>query len=160
MYLGLAEGVTWSVWNQARVFRRDEWTDKTVANVIWATATIGAVGGGVIGASFGTTPGRASYVSSAGLWTGAITGLVTGAVVPNDDHQDDSALLAGALGLNAGVIAGVVTASTVSPTIARVRFLDLGGLGGGVLAGGLYWSAAGRNPTAGPFMGTTALGIT
>jgi hypothetical protein len=159
MYLGLAEGITWVVWNQARVAYYEEWRDRTVASVIWASATLGAIGGGVLGTVYGTTPGRASYVASTGLWSGAFIGLTTGALVTEDDHQDDSALFAAALGLNAGVIGGVFTAHDVSPTIARVRFLDLGGIAGGLVAGGIYYSAAGRRPRSRPLMGTTAIGI-
>ena len=159
MYIGLGEGITWSVWNQAHVRYNDEWSAKTVANVVWGAATLGAIGGGALGSAYGSTPGRASYVGSAALWTSAVAGLATGASISDVERQDDGALLAAAIGLNAGVVGGVLTASAVAPSIARVRYLDLGGLAGGLTFGGLYVSAAGRNPDVRAIMGISALGI-
>lgn len=46
----------------------------------------------------------------------------------------------------------------MSPSIARVRFLDLGGIGGGLVFRGLYLAAADRNPKAEGIMGATAVG--
>jgi hypothetical protein len=40
-----------------------------------------------------------------------------------------------------------------------VRYLDLGGLGGGVVLGGLYLAAAGRNPKGEGLVGATAVGV-
>jgi hypothetical protein len=136
MYIGLEEGLVWTLWNQARTFRSDEWEGKTVANVIWLMSTAGAVAGGVVGTLQGTTPGRASFVGSTALWTGLVGGLVAGAISSEDDKQDDRALLASAIGLNVGALAGAFAAGPVSPSIARVRFLDLGGIGGGLVFGG------------------------
>jgi hypothetical protein len=140
--LGLAEGVAWAVWNQSRVSVADEWEEKTLATVIWGAASLGAVAGGAVGALAGTTPGRASLVGSSGIWTGVLAGL-TAASVSGDaaDQRDDYALISGAVGLNAGAIAGALLAGPVSPSVARVRFMDLGGIGGGLLAGGIYVSA-------------------
>lgn len=160
MYLGLAEGVVWSVWNQARVHYYDELKDSTVADIIWTGATVGAVAGGALSGLYGATPGRASYVGSTGLWSAAVIGMMAGAAGRDDEKLDDRTLLAAALGLNAGVVAGVLTARPVSPSIARVRFLDLGSLAGGVVFGGLYLSAAGdRVNDARPALAVTALGI-
>jgi len=158
MYIGLEEGITWTLWNQARSYRADQWEGKTVVDVIWVMSTAGALAGGVVGSVRGTTPGRASFVGSAALWTGLVGGLLVGAVSPKDDTQDDRALLAAAIGLNVGAIAGAVAAGPVSPSIARVRFLDLGGIGGGLVFGGLYLAAADRNPKTEGIMGATAVG--
>ncbi len=73
MYLGLGEGVVLTLWNQARVRYYEEWEEETIANVVWGSTTAGAVLGGALGTVFGTTPGRASYVGSAGLWAGILT---------------------------------------------------------------------------------------
>jgi hypothetical protein len=50
--------------------------------------------------------------------------------------------------------------SRVSPSIARVRFIDRGGLSGGLLAGGLHWAL--RDREAGPrgALTATSLGMT
>jgi len=158
MYIGLEEGLVWTLWNQARTYRRDEWEGKTVANVIWLMSTAGAVAGGVVGTVRGTTPGRASFVGSTALWTGLVGGLLVGAISSEDDKQDDRALLASAIGLNLGALAGAFAAGPVSPSIARVRFLDLGGIGGGLVFGGLYLAAADQHPTSQGIMGATAFG--
>jgi hypothetical protein len=158
MYIGLEEGLVWTLWNQARTYRRDEWEGKTIANVIWLFSTAGAVGGGLVGTLRGTTPGRASFVGSSALWAGLVAGLFAGAVSSEDDRQDDHALLASAIGLNVGAVAGAFAAGPVSPSIARVRFLDLGGIGGGLLFGGLYLAAADRKLEGQALLGATALG--
>ena len=159
MYIGLGEGLVLTLWNQARVYRADEWSSKTAATVVWGMATAGAAAGAIVGTVGGTTPGRASFVGSAAMWSGLVAGLMVGAATPDDDQQDDHALLAAAIGLNAGAVAGVLAAGPVSPSIARIRFLDLGGLAGGLAAGGLYLSAAGEESTSSGFMGLTALGM-
>jgi hypothetical protein len=101
MYIGLEEGLVLTLWNQARVYRADEWSAKAVASVVWGATTLGAAAGAIVGTVGGTTPGRASFVGSAAMWSGLVSGLLVGAVTPNDDTQDDSALLAAAVGLNA-----------------------------------------------------------
>jgi hypothetical protein len=159
MYLGLGEGIVWTLWNQARAPYYEEWSDKTIASVIWSSATLGAVAGGALGNAYGATPGRASYVGSIALWSGLATGLVTGALVKDDEHADDNGLLAGAIAMNAGAVAGILTAHGVSPSIARVRFLDLGAISGGLVFGGMYLSAAGQNPHPQTALGFTALGV-
>jgi len=159
MYIGLEEGLVWTLWNQARARYIDEWHEETVASVIWGMTTAGAIAGGVVGAVGGTTPGRASFVGSAALWTGTVSGLLVGGLSQEDDAQDDRALLAAAIGVNAGAVAGAFAAGPVSPSIARVRFFDLGGLSGGVLFGGLYLAAAGDHPEGRAMMGALSLGM-
>jgi hypothetical protein len=160
MYIGLEEGITLSFWNQARVEHRDEWTAKAVASVVWGFTTAGAVAGGVIGAIGGSTPGRASFVGSAGLWTATFAGFAASALTPDskEQYRDDNALLAAVIGLNVGAVGGAVAAGPVSPSIARVRFLDLGGIGGSLLAGGLYFAAADKHPDVAGASGAIALG--
>ncbi|MBL8716659.1 MAG: hypothetical protein JNL79_11720 [Myxococcales bacterium] len=163
LYLGFYEGLAWTLWNQARSRRVDLWEASTIATIIWGTATAGAIAGAVIGGS-GTTPGRAAFVESTGLWSGVLGGLFAAALYGKDDRsdgRDDAALLTGALALNAGAIGGALLARTVSPTIARVRFLDLGGIAGGLVAGGLYWASLGRRDDANvvAVTGLTGLGI-
>jgi hypothetical protein len=143
MYIGLYEGIAWTVWNQSRFSRSESWRGESVATVIWGSASVGALAGGLIGTYRGTTPGRASFVGSAALWAGAFTGLMTAALVPENDSRDDRSWLGVALGLNAGALGGALAAGEVSPSIARVRFLDLGGIGGFLLAAGLYLAAEG-----------------
>lgn len=159
MYIGLSEGLVWAFWNQAQTDRQDEWSEQTIATLIWGSATAGAVLGGVIGTTSGTTPGRASFIGSAALWGGLIASFGVGALHEENYAQDDAALLGGAIGLNIGVVGGLLAAGPVSPSIGRVRFLDLGAIGGGLLFGGLYLSAAGDGSDARAALGLTALGM-
>lgn len=162
LYIGLEEGLTWSIWNQAKAAYYDEWHASTVATVIWGSATAGLITGATVGSLAGTTPGRASYVGSTALWGGVLSGLFTASLSADDRAQrDDHALLGAALGTNVGTVAGILSAGTLSPSVARVRFMDLGGIGGGILASGIYVSAADRlsEDNARGLFGVTALGI-
>ena len=156
MRIGLMEGVTWTLWNQARVRVDDEWTMKTSATVVWGVTTAGMIAGGVVGHEVGTTPGRAQWVESAAMWSGIVFGLAAGTI--DAEHPDDLALLTGAVALNVGAVGGMLTAGDVSPRAARVRFIDLGGLSGALVAGGLYIAIAGEDGSARPALGITAAG--
>jgi hypothetical protein len=65
---------------------------------------------------------------------------------------------AAGVGLGLGTITGLATAGSVSPSIARVRFLDLGGLAGGLLSAGLYVALANEKSNGRAASGITALG--
>jgi hypothetical protein len=160
LVLGLEEGILWTAWNQSFVRSENEWSTETMTTVVWGASTLGAAAGGLLGTLHGTTPGRAAFVGSAGTWTAAFTGLTTAAVLGGLDRGDDYALLAAALGLNVGAAAGWLAAEPVSPTVGRVRFLDLGGISGALLGGGLYVSIAGDDDFDGRALaGAAALGI-
>jgi hypothetical protein len=159
MYIGFEEGFVLGLWNQNQSAYNSRWQGSTVADVVWGLSTAGAVGGGLLGTSLGATPGRASFVGSAALWTGVVTGFVVAAATGDDTSRGPNGWLAAGLGLNAGAVAGLLTAGPVSPSIARVRFLDIGGIAGGLLFGGLYLAAADKNPQLQPACGFTAFGI-
>jgi hypothetical protein len=159
MYIGFEEGLVLGLWNQSSGSYDSRWQASTVADVVWGLSTAGAVGGGLLGTSLGATPGRASFVGSTALWTGVLAGFVAAAATGDGTSRGPNGWLATGLGLNAGAIAGLLTAGPVSPSIARVRFLDIGGIAGGLLFGGLYLAAADKNPQAQPASGFTALGI-
>jgi hypothetical protein len=159
LYLGFEEGLLLSLWNQSLADSNAHWQGSTVADVTWALSTLGAVGGGVLGNSLGTTPGRASFVGSSGLWAGVLTGFAAAAFTNPSADPGSNALLAANVGLGAGTVAGLFAAGPVSPSIARVRYLDLGGLGGGLVAGGLYVAASNGNGNTQAGLGVTALGV-
>lgn len=101
-------------------------------------------------------------MGSTALWGGILSGLFTAAVTGDAQGQrDDDGLLGAALGTNIGALGGVLSAGTLSPSVARVRFIDLGGMAGGLLAGGLYVSAANnlRQDDIQGLFGVNALGI-
>jgi hypothetical protein len=154
MYVGLEEGLALSLWGSQS---SAQWSGQTVAGVTWGLTTVGAVAGGVLGATVGTTPGRASFVGTTSLWGGALSALTVEAL--NTTGDATGPLLAASVGVGAGAISGLLAAGPVSPSIARVRFLDLGGVAGGLVAGGIYLSAANRNPDARVASGISAVGI-
>jgi hypothetical protein len=153
MYIGFEEALVWLIWHEAYYPNSSKWGDKTVATLTWGLGTTGALAGGIVGTFLGTTPGRAAFMGSAALWSGAVVGTLAGAI----DKKSATGLLAAGIALNLGAIGGALLGAEVSPSIARVRFIDLGGLSGGLLVGGLYWAAAGKGARA-PGV-TASLGI-
>jgi hypothetical protein len=156
MYVGFDEAIAWMLWHEASVQSSSEWGGRAVSTLILGMGTLGAVVGGVVGSVYGTTPGRASLMGSAALWSGLVTGTFMGGVT----GHADTALLSSAIALNAGAVVGAIAGAEVSPSIARVRFIDLGGLSGGLLLGGLYLSAQDNHSTGKGTLTATSLGIT
>lgn len=100
------------------------------------------------------TPGAASLVESGGLWSGLV-GVLLGL---GFDDGGDGALLGGAVAVPFGALAGAFLAARFEPEVARVRYLDLGGVAGGLLFGGLYVAFA-NDIEGATLTTTTALGI-
>jgi hypothetical protein len=147
LYLGLGEGV-WAVGYQgARAARTDgsKWAPETVAGVLWGGATLGGTLGGALGSSLLTTPGRVSFTASTTLWAGALSGLAAGAIFPDDHARAERAYAIGGIGYNAGLASGLLLAGDVSPSVARVRVVDLFGLGGILVGAGSYLTLAGSS---------------
>jgi hypothetical protein len=156
MYVGFEEGIAWMLWHEASAQRSSEFGEKTSMTVIWGLGTLGAVAGGVVGSAYGTTPGRASLMGSAAMWSGLVAGTFMGGMT----GSDDTALLSSAIALNAGAVLGALAGAEVSPSIARVRFIDLGGLSGGLLLGGLYWAVQDKQASGKGLLTATSLGMT
>jgi hypothetical protein len=160
IYVGLGEGILAATYQHARAHREDEarWKPEEVSSVLWGGATLGGVVGGTISAALPTTPGRASYIASATVWGGVLTGFTTGALLPDTAHRTETSLLAADAGYNLSLVTGMLTASTVSPTVARVRIVDLCGVAGGFLFGGTYLAAAQRGTDSRATLGLAAIG--
>ena len=158
LYIGLWQGIAWTTYLQASTSHQNQLSTKQYATALWSSATLGAVVGGVVGTASSTTPGRASFVSSASLWPAFVLGMGVAGMSADNQYRDDHAFLAASLGATGGVVAGILAAGTVSPTTARVRFLDLGGLGGTLVGGGLYLAAAGNHSNFEPAAIMTAVG--
>jgi hypothetical protein len=94
-------------------------------------------------------------MGSAALWSSAVAGTLAGAI----DGTDDTGLLVAGIALNLGAIGGVLLGAEVSPSIARVRFIDLGGLCAGVLFGGLYWAMKDREAGPRGIAASTGIGM-
>jgi hypothetical protein len=161
VYLGFGEGI-WAVgYQHAVATRRDDlppWNDKEVASVIWGGATLGAIGGGIVGSLRDTTPGRVSFTLSTSLWGGLIGSFATTALSPDEARRTEHAFAAGLIGYNAGLITGLVLAPSVAPSIARVRFVDLGGIGGGLIGAGTYTLVVGEGGRSRAAFGAAAIG--
>jgi hypothetical protein len=148
-YLGLGEGIWLVGYQNAKASRLEDvdpetsfrWSAATTASVLWGSATLGAILGGALGAGIDETPGRVSFTTSTAMWGGAIFGLGAGAVLRDDELRRERAFVAAGFGYNAGLAGGILFAGDVSPSVARVRLIDLIGIGGGVATAGTYLSA-------------------
>ena len=164
MYVGLGEALLTVTYQHARARRvYGESADskrlkpEDVSTVLWAGATVGGIVGATMTAGLPTTPGRASYTGSLALWGGALTGFTLGAIVPHTDYRTEHSLLGAGIGYNLGLVGGILTAARLSPSVARVRLVDLSGVAGGFAVGGTYLALArGGDPRIA--MGTTAAG--
>jgi hypothetical protein len=141
MTLGFYQGFAWTTYYQATSRYDDQLEPEGYATALWLSTTAGAITGGAIGAARSTTPGRAAFVGSATLWPALVLGFAGAGLSADDAYRDDHALLASALGATAGMVGGIFAAGPVSPTTARVRFLDLGAVAGGLAVGGLTLAA-------------------
>lgn len=145
LYLGLGEGVLLTAMQNARASHSAgdaAWKPETVAGVLWGGATLGGVVGGALGSSLVTTPGRVSFTASTTLWSGVVTGLASGALLPDDDHRRERAFGVASIGYELGLVSGLLLAGPVSPSVTRVRLVDLTGAATALAGTGLYLSFA------------------
>lgn len=156
--LGLLEGTLWTLWNDET---GGDWGAKTAVGVVWASTTLAGVVGGLVGEHIGATPGAASMVESAGLWGAALGGLWAFGITEQLDVADSSEilLLSAAISVNVAALTGALLAGEFEPSASRVRYLDLGGLSGGVLVGGLYLAFADRDVDGSALAISTGFGI-
>lgn len=141
MYLGLGEGLWLVAYQSAYAGRHanlSRWSSERVSTALWLTSTVGALAGGLIGALRRPTPGRVSLSGSAAIWGGALGALLSSAFDPDDKARGSNAYAIGAVGYNVGLVGGLLLGPSIAPSVARVRFIDLGGLLGTLLGGGLY----------------------
>ena len=155
LYVGMEEAIAWALWHETHAVRSSEWGDKAVTTLVLGMGTLGAVTGGVVGSLQGTTPGRAALMGSFAMWSSLVAGSLVGGLT----GSKDSGLLSAAVLLNVGAVAGVLVGTEVSPSIARVRFIDLGGLCGGLVVGGLYWTVQDRQASVRGLLTSTSLGM-
>ncbi len=161
MFLGLGEGV-WLVGSQhAAATRRDDgshWKSAAVSTLLWTGASVGLLAGSAAAAWFEPLPGQVSLTASGAMWGGIGASLLGSAFTRSNDRRPQIAFVTGAVGYNTGLIAAALASPTANPSVARVRFVDLGGLAGGLLGAGGYLLAAGdsANPRLG--FGAAAVG--
>lgn len=141
MYMGFEAGFYLAgILEGERVITRDE--EKIFPGLVWGSMTAGMLIGGLVSATNPTTPGRASFTSSGALWGGLFTSLVTVGFL--DGRFDSAPFVTGLIGAAAGGVTTGILGNSVSPSIARVRLIDVGAIGGGLVFGGLYASIADR----------------
>jgi hypothetical protein len=73
---------------------------------------------------------------------GLTSGFLGAAFESRDRSRTEAGFLVGGIGYNLGILAGIALAPTVAPSVARVRFVDLGAIAGGLVSGGAYAIAA------------------
>ncbi|CAN5657900.1 hypothetical protein BH09MYX1_BH09MYX1_03350 [soil metagenome] len=165
LYLGLGEGVLITAFQAARSTRIDnetghdpKWSTANTATALWAMGTLGAVTGGLIGYAREPTPGEVGFAASCTLWGGLLTAGLAGAIHPDDSHRLERTLVVGGIGYNAGLLGGIIFGPKIAPSVARMRFVDLGGVAGGLLFGGAYALAAGKDADSRAGLGIATAG--
>jgi hypothetical protein len=161
LFLGSGEAVLAVGLQHAGASRHNpasRWGTSDVATAVWAGATAGGVVGGAIGYWREPTPGRVSFTTSVGIWSGLITGFAGAALDARDRARAETGFAAGTVGYNLGIVGGVMVAPLLAPSVARVRFGDLGTVAGGLLAGGTYAIATQEHATVRGGLGFAALG--
>jgi hypothetical protein len=141
MLIGLGEGIALNEYFSNRANTSFHTFTKDASWVFGAT-TLGLVTGLTVAAFVPTTPGRAAWVATTGLFSGVLAASVVGAVSrPSDpstgfqrEGRRDSAI-AGAIAGGAGVVTGLSTATLLSPSELRVHLIDLGWIAGAVIPG-------------------------
>lgn len=124
-------------------------TYRKFTSFVWGFSTVGAAVGAVLSATLPTTPGRSAWVGTTALATGFTIGGIAAAATPpgtgvgprgvNDDNARTFGLTSALAGI-AGAGIGLATAPLLSPSISRVRFIDLGWLSGGALGLGFCYA--------------------
>jgi len=162
LYLGFGQGVWVVGYQHAGAVRRDDgtrWGSETVSTVLWTGATLGGVTGGLVGAWREPTPGRVSFTASAGTWAGLVGGFAAASLQKHDRRRGETSFATGGVTYNLGVLSGLAFAPLIAPSVARVRFVDLGAVGGGLLGAGAYAIALESRASTRGGLGSAALGI-
>ncbi len=108
------------------------------------SVTAGAAAGFFANHTWGTTPGEMSFVGSAALWSNVLGVLGSAAANGANTNWDKMAAVSLAA-VAVGTAGGAAFARQVSPSIARVRYIDFGAIVGGIAFGGTYAALAGSD---------------
>jgi len=142
MLVGLGEGIALNEYFSNRAIDSFHSYTKDAAWVFGGTSA-GLATGLVLAAVVHTTPGRAAWVATTGIFGGLFAASLAGVAsrpqgYPNPEFDRDgirnvgiTAAIAGA----AGVAGGVATASWISPSTLRVHLIDLAWIGGMTIPG-------------------------
>lgn len=160
MFLGVGEGAWITGYQHAVASRREaeHWQAPIVSTLLWSGATLGGLAGGAVGAWREPTPGRVSFATSASLWPGLSVALAAAALRSDETRRNETAFAAGAIAYNLGLGSALVFGPEIDPSVARVRFVDLGGLAGTLLGMSSYLLAAGEGNTSRGMLASAAIG--
>jgi hypothetical protein len=125
----------YEVCSQYGCYERDDNTEEVFTAMI-----LGGLAGIATGAVLARNPVRSGVSSAAqgGSTWGSIYGAMLAAVLDIDDGGDsDGVLIASLLGGNAGLFAGELLGSSYDVSRHRVRLMNLGALGGGLVGLGI-----------------------
>ena len=112
---------------------------------VFTSMIVGGLAGIATGAVIARNPVRSGVSSAAqgGSTWGSIYGAMLAEILDSDDGgDDDGVLLASLLAGNAGLIAGELLGSAYDVSRPRVRLINLGALGGGLVGLGIDLLAA------------------
>jgi hypothetical protein len=139
MLLGLGEGIALNEYFSNRAIT----SFHTLTKDVWATfggASLGMLTGFVVAAFVPTTPGRAAWVETTGLFSGVLFASIAGAVsrpsdstIGFDRESRRNVGIAGAIAGGAGIVTGLSTATLLSPSELRVHLIDLGWIAGAAI---------------------------
>ena len=136
-FVGFFEGVF-----TLTAFADDIDDDTTAVSLLWGGATIGALGGALLGTQLRPTTGDVRLVASTAFWGAYFTGLVS--VVADADDEDGFRAVLG--GLNAGLLLGFLLAPANDLDASRVMLLNAGvgvGSGAGLLVASMISADSG-----------------
>ena len=134
MVLGLGEAIALNEYFANRSVSSFHSYTKDAAWV-FAGPAVGLVTGFVVDSLVRTTPGRALWVETTGLFGGVFIGSLVGAAQPGTFARESSrdVGLASAIGGFAGIATGIATSRWISPSSLRAYIVDAGFIGGAAL---------------------------
>lgn len=137
MLLGVGEGLAWNEYFSNRSTTSFHTYTKDVATV-FGFETAGLITGVIVARFVRTTPGRAAWVATTGLFGGFFAGAIAGAATrpanypttPWDRDGNRNVGITSAIAGIAGAASGIATATWLSPSGTRARIIDAGWIGG------------------------------
>lgn len=140
MLLGLGEGIALNEYFANRATTSFHTLTKDTAWIFGGT-TLGLISGLVIAGFVPTTPGRAAWVGTTGLFAGVLAASIAGAAsrpsdstVGFDREGRRNVGIAGAIAGGAGIVTGLSTATLLSPSELHAHLIDLGWIAGAGIA--------------------------
>jgi hypothetical protein len=125
-----------STTNQVGIYK-----DSSLLTVFWLMPTLNATAGAILGTTELTTPGRAAWVGSTGMWLSVGLGAMFGLGESNNLSHQATGSLAALVGIDVGAVAGMLSGPRFSPSVSRTRLIDLTTFGIVYLSGRIAYAA-------------------